>query len=133
VRVAARLAREESARLVLLHVEKPRSGEGLLAPPPARIAFARQQETERWSGLATAVRGEPVPLELADGDPADGIVAFAVKTGCDLIVLGSRGRSRASLALASVTGKVLAHAPCAVIVVPAGLEDVRADFPDQVA
>jgi nucleotide-binding universal stress UspA family protein len=133
VRLAARLAREQSASLVLLHVEKKREGEALLAPPPARIAVPAGDETARWSGIASDLRGGPVRTEVTTGDPADGIVEFARKSGCDLIVIGSHARNRATLALTSVVGRVLAHAPCAVIVVPSGMEDLKSDFPGQIA
>jgi len=132
VRLAARLAREESASLVLLHVEKERGGEALLAPPPARTASPKQQ-TVRWSALASDLRGEPVHTEEMTGNPAQGIVEFARKAGCDLIVLGSHAHTRATMALGSVVLSVLAHAPCAVIVVPSGMEDLKSDFPGQVA
>lgn len=133
VRLAARLAREESASFVLLHVVKEGTGEALLAPPLARTAVAREDHSARWAGLASDLRGKPVRMELATGDPAEGIVEFARKSGCDLIVVGSHARTRASLALTSVVGKVLAHARCPVIVVPCGMEDVQSDFPGQVA
>jgi len=132
VRLAARLARDQSATLVLLHVEKETGGEALLAPPPAMVA-AREDHTARLSGLASDVRGEAVRTEYATGDPAAGIVDFVRKAGCDLIVLGSHAHNRATLALTSVVGKVLAHAPCPVIVVPSGMEDLQPDFPGQVA
>ena len=132
VRLAARLAREESASLVLLHVEKERGGEALLAPPPARTPPAREHIV-RWSALASDLRGEPVRTEETTGDPASGIVEFARKAGCDLIVLGSHAHTRATMALGSVVLSVLAHAACAVIVVPSGMEDLKSDFPGQVA
>ena len=132
VRMAARLASEQSANLVLLHVEKERGGEAL-APPPARIAAPASDHPVHWSGLASDLRGEPVRTEVTTGDPADGIVEYARKSGCDLIVIGSHAHNRATLALTSVVGRVLTHAPCAVIVVPSGLEDLKSDFPGQIA
>jgi len=131
VRAAARIAREQSATLVLLHVVKRATGEALLAP--GAIAAAREEQAARWSGLASDLRGEPVPLEAMAGEPADGILEYARKGGCDLIVLGSHARSRASLALTSLVLEVLAHAPCQVLIVPPGTEDLQSDFPGQVA
>lgn len=52
------------------------------------------------------------------GDPAEEIIARAKDQGADLIVVGSRGHGRlAGLLLGSVAQKVIAHAPCPVLVV----------------
>ncbi len=69
--------------------------------------------------LATELRG--VPVELAT-EPvrhaADGIVAFAARTGCDLLVIGTHGRRGLGRAfLGSVAEKVVRLAPCSVLVV----------------
>jgi universal stress protein A len=132
VRLAARLARDQSATLVLLHAEES-GGEAPLAPPQARAAPARKVHAADWTGLASDLRGEPVRMDTVIGDPAHAIVEFARTSGCDLIVVGSHAHSRAALALTSVVGKLLAHAPCPVIVVPSGMEDWRSDFPGQTA
>ena len=132
LRLAARLAREQSAALVLLHVEES-GGESLLAPPVSRTGPAREVQASHWAALASDLRGEPVRSETVTGDPADAIVEFAAKWGCDLVVVGSHAHTRAALALTSVVGKLLAHARCPVIVVPAGMEDLQSDFPGQVA
>ncbi|HET9752893.1 MAG TPA: universal stress protein [Myxococcales bacterium] len=132
LRLAARLAREQSATLILVHAEEA-AGEAPFAPPLSRAPPRHQVEETRWAALASDLRGEPVRLETLTGDPADAIVEFARKSGCDLIVVGSHAHSRATLALTSVVGKLLAHAPCPVIVVPSGMEDWRSDFPGQVA
>src|SRR5690606_3864351 len=48
---------------------------------------------------------------------ADGIVQAAAENGCDMIFIGSHGRSGLSrLLLGSVTAKVLSLATCAVLV-----------------
>jgi len=52
-------------------------------------------------------------------DLVGGILAHAAEHGCDLIVIGSHGRSGVSRAiLGSVTQRVLRRAPLAVLVVP---------------
>jgi len=54
------------------------------------------------------------------GQPHEFIVKEAKKKGIDLIVLGTHGRSGLKkLFLGSVAQKVIGHAPCAVLVVPA--------------
>jgi nucleotide-binding universal stress UspA family protein len=55
---------------------------------------------------------------VRDGDPGTQIVAAARDEVADLIVMGSRGRTRlTSVLLGSVSRKVLSHAPCSVLIV----------------
>jgi universal stress protein E len=116
LRSAAVLAREVGAELVLLHVEPKPSPEMTLAPVPGKESAEPPME-ERWCQIASDLRREPVALHFATGNPADQIVEFAGQFACDLIVLGSKARSPASLALGSVAAKVLVHARCPVLVV----------------
>jgi nucleotide-binding universal stress UspA family protein len=59
--------------------------------------------------------GEMVVLE---GNPADVIVDYAREKGMDVIVVGSTGKhaTRRTI-LGSVSSKIIAHAPCQVLVV----------------
>ena len=60
-----------------------------------------------------------VETATAWGDAAEAIMAAAGRVRADVIVLGRRGRGRlAGLLLGSVSQKVVALAPCTVIVVP---------------
>ena len=53
-----------------------------------------------------------------NGDPAEALMRNAVEAHADLIVVGARGRSFvARTLLGSVTEKLVAHAPCDVLVV----------------
>ena len=55
---------------------------------------------------------------VREGDPATEIVASAREENADLVVMGSRGRTRlSSIVLGSVSRKVLSHAPCSVLLV----------------
>jgi nucleotide-binding universal stress UspA family protein len=55
---------------------------------------------------------------VREGDPATEIVASAREDNADLVVMGSRGRTRlSSIVLGSVSRKVLSHAPCSVLLV----------------
>ena len=119
---AARLARELGARLRLVHVDPHISGEGeaLFNPPaPRRILDLHRDQVERWSAAASDLRGEEVKVQLASGDAAEQILAFARRTRCDLLVIGSRVSRPVSLALGSVAARVMMQAPCPVLVVPA--------------
>lgn len=118
LRYAARLANKLSARLTLLHVEPVPRGGVLFAP----YSPEEPPDEERWNAIASGLLGRPVEVHYATGDAANEIVRFARKANIDLIVLGSKARNSASLAMVSAVGGVLPHAPCPVTVVPAGSE-----------
>ena len=72
---------------------------------------ARAGQRTREAGLATETR-------VLEGEPGHALVAAAEAERCDLIVVGSRGRSGlAQLLLGSVAHHVVTHAPCSVLVV----------------
>ncbi|MBI1847845.1 MAG: universal stress protein [Candidatus Rokubacteria bacterium] len=106
---AALVAREYAdrfdARVHLFHVL--RSGE---------------QEVTRLLTHLRGTLGERIPVTIAStlGDAADEIVRYARARGIDLIVLGTHGRTGLSRAiLGSVAERVIRHAPCPVLAVPA--------------
>lgn len=73
-------------------------------------------ELDRAVELAELRGGGKVDRRLAEGDPAEEIVATA--EGADLVVIGSRGRgSLRAMFLGSVSNAVVAHAPCPTAVV----------------
>ncbi|HEV8050377.1 MAG TPA: universal stress protein [Thermoplasmata archaeon] len=52
------------------------------------------------------------------GDPLDAILAYLEKASPELVVVGTRGRSRGSrLLLGSVSSRLVSEAPCPVLVV----------------
>jgi len=59
-----------------------------------------------------------VHTELIEGSAAEAIIEVANTRGSDLIVMGSRGLGRITGAvLGSTSQKVVAHAPCPVLIV----------------
>ena len=55
---------------------------------------------------------------ILEGSPADIIVTHAKSMGTDLIVVGSTGKQATERAfLGSVSSRIVAHAPCSVLVV----------------
>jgi nucleotide-binding universal stress UspA family protein len=59
-----------------------------------------------------------IHTELIEGDPAEAIIDVAITRKSDIIVMGSRGLGRlAGLLLGSTSQKVVAHAPCPVLIV----------------
>jgi universal stress protein A len=125
LRYAAGLAQTLSARLVLLHVDSPPHG-GVLVPPSTPD---EPPDEERWAAVVAAITGRKPEVHFATGDAGEEIVKFARKWRCDMIVLGSHVRSAVSLAIGSAVGKVVAHAPCTVIVVPTVSQPVEAPAP----
>ena len=68
--------------------------------------------------LRSAGVGPTIATRLVVGDAADQILGLAETQHADLVVLGSRGlNAMQRFLLGSVSTKVAAHAPCAVLVV----------------
>lgn len=122
---AIELARANRAELIVAHVQAPLAplmGDGYV--PPATYAeledAARRAGKRRLDaalGRAVAAGVKATGLMLA-GVPADQIVRAAKKSGADVIVMGTHGRSGLSrILLGSVAQRVLTQAPCAVMTV----------------
>ncbi len=70
-------------------------------------------------GAATiAARGDArLSYQLREGDPTEGIAAYAAAQACDLVVVGGHGRrGLRRLLLGSVAEATVRHAPCSVLV-----------------
>jgi nucleotide-binding universal stress UspA family protein len=81
---------------------------------------AKAHASKILSSVAEAARAAGVACETAqleDDHPHEAIIAAAKQMGCDLIVMGSHGRSGiAAVVLGSVTNKVLTHTSIPVLV-----------------
>jgi nucleotide-binding universal stress UspA family protein len=106
---AGMYARRLGARLHLLHVLPARD----LDPDPAH----------RLSELARRIGAPEGSLtEVVSGAAADEIVGYARRNGIALIIVGTHGRTGFSRALlGSVAERVMRHAPCPVLTVPASI------------
>jgi len=128
--VALALARDHGAKLTLLHV-RPRPaammmGEfGSLPPEPGETDEALKGKMRQL-----------LPVEflgafqccVADGDAAEEILKAAQQGPCDMIVLGTHGRSGLGrLLLGSVAEAVLRSAPCPVLTVKPPVAALAAD------
>ena len=121
-RLASSLARDYGARLIVLHVfERPLFIHGgvMTAPPeplpPEEQRQALREQLQRIKPPDPAVSVEHV---LEEGDPATGILQVAQERSCDLIVMGSHGRTGLGrLFMGSVAEKVVRKAPCPVLTV----------------
>ena len=124
VSVAAELVRQHGAASVTLLnvIEVVSSDVGVVELPGS------PQDPEAWAIFAKpreilAAAGIEPRLLLREGDPANEIVEAAKAGGYDLIVVGHRGLSPIkAFLLGSVSDRVVAHAPCSVLVVRPGLE-----------
>jgi len=97
---------------------------------PTMLDEARQAEAEALAEARSAHErlarqssddlqraGRSSQPEVREGDVAAEILAAAERSGADLIVMGSRGRSGVTRAvLGSVARNVLLHAPCSVLI-----------------
>jgi nucleotide-binding universal stress UspA family protein len=129
---AAAIARACRGELLLLHVTSGAgrsSPEALLAPPPRAAAATGTDAArlEHWEAEAERLAPGIVTTVELGGVPAGEIVRFAREFGCDLLVLGTHGRTGLGhLILGSVAEAVIRAAPCPVLVVrPVGPEADR--------
>jgi nucleotide-binding universal stress UspA family protein len=116
--LACSLAKDHGARLIVLHVrEIPVAvyGEfGHLPVEPEDQGAIRERLT-RVVPTQPAVR---IEHHLISGDAATGILRFAETVPCDLIVMGTHGRTGLGrLVMGSVADQVVRKAPCAVLTV----------------
>ena len=124
MRVAARLANEADAELVLVHSwyvpPMAFSGEAALSPD-----ILQELSDDAARGLASATRDlatfgvKRVTSQLLTGAPWHEIVAVAEQDPAyDLVVVGTHGRTGlARILLGSVAERIIRHAPCSVLAV----------------
>ena len=122
--MAAELSRRFDARISLLHVFQPVSyamPEGYMLYTPKQLAeLLTAFEAQLASAKAEAERAGAVTVrtDQVQGVPAVEITEYAEKERCDLIVMGTHGRTGLQRALlGSVTEQVLRHAACPVLTV----------------
>jgi nucleotide-binding universal stress UspA family protein len=119
-RLARILAREQGARLCILHV-KPTLGP-MLAYGDALAALEPEDSSEKLLEILhrLQVSDPKVQMEhrLVDGEGAQEILRQAAEIGADLIVMGTHGRTGLDhLLMGSVAGEVLRNAQCPVVTV----------------
>jgi nucleotide-binding universal stress UspA family protein len=124
--MAAALAREGRAQLVLAHVWQPSQwatgGEFQLAPDVIReLVDSEEAELAKWKLEAKELGVKEIATRFLTGAPWDQIVDAAQDDrGIDLIVMGTHGRTGLKhVLLGSVAEKVMRHAPCPVLIVRA--------------
>ncbi len=118
--MACLLARENNSLLVLLHVVPPSVSPILTELPPNPLQPAEFQESLKGRFSWPQPQDPDIRVEhrVAEGDAPDEILRLAQSLPCDLIVMGTHGRTGLSRLLAgSVAEEVLRNAPCPVLAV----------------
>ncbi len=124
--LAVSLARQHGATLTVLYVVDPYPFLGVGEVNPlgfdAYMAAAREQAARAQAQVAdrAAQAGGGVQVQarlVEDVTVLDGILKTVQQEGCDLVVIGSHGRTGLSrLMLGSVAAKVVAQCPVPVLV-----------------
>jgi nucleotide-binding universal stress UspA family protein len=130
-RIALAVARDRGARLVVLHVAPREIADGRFIVGPTPHAFREQlwDHLRRFEVAEPRVHIEPI---LKEGTPAAEILRTAQESHCDLIVMGTHGRSGLGCVLmGSVAESVLRSAECPVLVVKGHRRETSADELDR--
>ena len=114
---AEALAKQSGTRLLIVHVEEPPlaygGGElyyGLPEPSSERIL-------KMLEDIKPADPKLPFAHRLTMGDPAGEVVRIAGDEGCEMIVMGTHGRTGLSrLLMGSVAEQIVRRAPCPVLI-----------------
>jgi len=121
---AVELATTFGAELLLVHAYPI---PGYTFPDGSAVASARMlqdladeaaRHLEEWKGLAREAGAQRVEVERAVGDPAGEIVRIAKEHECDLVVMGTHGRTGIEHALmGSIAERVVRKAACPVLTI----------------
>ena len=115
--VAARLAHNHGARLIVLHVVAPPVVYGEMGASFPILDMKETLEAERIR-LEGVTAGSGAECRVVEGTATDAILDFARNEPCDLIVMGTHGRGGvARLLFGSVAADVLRRSPCPVLAV----------------
>jgi nucleotide-binding universal stress UspA family protein len=125
-RMACSLAKDYGAEMHVLHVmPPPHVGyiEGPMPIAPESLEDELRQKLNRLHAEDNTVR---VLHRLVEGEPVDEILHMAKQTGCDLIVMGTHGRTGVGrVLLGSVAEGVVRKAPCPVLTIKNPLSEIR--------
>lgn len=80
----------------------------LLLLKKRKAEFRKLEELNFLKGVSTR-------FELKVGNPYHGIATIILEHKVDLVVMGTRGRSKGEIMLGSITNKVIRHAKCPVL------------------
>jgi nucleotide-binding universal stress UspA family protein len=112
--IAARLASEQSAKLTICTVVDPSKAAAMAFgdPPMTAACFDALDEEGKLLVADAAARVKQSTTAQAvclDGQPVESIVEYTVANACDLIVMGSHGRSGIRRALLGSVAEGVLH------------------------
>jgi len=115
--VACALARDHGAALTVLHVrEVPTVAFAEFGAVPPPTLPSRAEVMEKLKEFEPPDGSVHVEYLIADGVPAEEIVRTATDHHCDMIVMGTHGRTGLGrLMMGSVAEEVVRKAPCPVL------------------
>jgi nucleotide-binding universal stress UspA family protein len=123
-RLACSLARDYGARLIVLHIAEPPmaiGGEGVPVLPSVPDLEVLQTRLDQLRPPDPKI---PVEHRLVEGDAATQILRVAEATQCDMIVLGTHGRTGLGrLLMGSVAEQIVRRARCPVLTVKTPLTE----------
>jgi nucleotide-binding universal stress UspA family protein len=124
-RVAAELARQIDARIIVLYVASELQAlqvggaEAGIDPSAERERIDRRINDELRTFIDTHLQGQRFDVRVVEGDVAECVAAVAAEVSATYVVVGTRGRGQlARLILGDTTQSILQRTPCPVIVVP---------------
>ena len=124
--LACSLARDQGARLIVLHVIPPPVSHGEVVARQQPNGY-REQMCDWLYRLQAPGSRLDVDHRLTDGEPYAEILRVTEDDGCDLIVMGTHGRTGLRrLLMGSVAEQVLRQASCPVLT-------VKTPFPESVS
>ena len=115
--LASSLARDHGAQLIVLHVIPPPVSHGEVVARQQPNGY-REQMCDWLYRLQAPASGVDIDHRLTDGEPYAEILRVAEDDSCDLIVMGTHGRTGLGrLLMGSVAEQVLRRASCPVLTV----------------
>lgn len=135
--LACALARDYGAHLVVLHVIEPAMvgypmGPVLPPPQPADYKEKLWDAFRRLQASDPKIRELRLDTKMVEGDPTQEICRAAQEASCDLIVMGTHGRTGVGrVLLGSVAEQVLRKGPCPVLTVKAPAESMTEKLPEK--
>jgi nucleotide-binding universal stress UspA family protein len=117
--MACALARDYGAKLLLLHVKPlPTALYGEFGAFPTETADSIEELKNRMLAIKPSDPSIPVERRLIEGEISEEIIRLSQDQSCDLIVLGTHGRTGLQrLLMGSVAEQVMRKAACPVLTV----------------
>ena len=112
---------DASTKLVVVSVaQMPEPMDYVEMNPGAIMDGITKYYEDLFKGLKSEAekKGVKIDTKVIAGHPADMVVKYAQENGCDMIVIGHRGRSKvADWLLGSVSRRVASYSHCSVTIV----------------